>query len=161
DDYIPKALLGWKSKIKEFLRKHPFDQNVFIMVRYAEQSADILQKVVTCIKDTEIDGKNFFPVVAKDHKITDDLYNPIACLLCCRYGVAVFDSVSPMPQFNPNIAYELGMMHFLKRECLILKASSIETMPSDILQKIYEPFSSGDEAAKNVEIWLSVITQAT
>lgn len=158
DDFIPKALLGWKIKIKEFLKKHPFDQNVFIMVRYADESTGIREKIVNSIRTTEIDGKKFFPVVAKDHKITDDLYNPIACLLCCRYGVAIFDSASPMPEFNPNIAYELGVMHFLKRECLILKESSIKAMPSDILQKLYESFSSADNAGELVQNWLRAIT---
>lgn len=154
DNLIPKALVGWKSKIKKFLSRYPFDQNVFVMVRYASQSADLLARIaaqISAVGDT--DGKNFFPVVAKDHNITDDLYNPIACLLCCRYGVAIFDSVEKHPDFNPNVAYELGMMHLLGRECLILKNSSIKTMPADILQKIYMPFSSHDEAAEKVETW--------
>ena len=152
DNLIPKALVGWKSKVKEFLKRNPFDQNVFVMVRYASQSAGLLARItaqISAVGDT--DEKKFFPVVAKDHSITDDLYNPIACLLCCRYGVAVFDSAEKHPDFNPNVAYELGMMHLLGRECLILKSSAIKTMPADILQKIYMPFSSPDEAAEKVQ----------
>ncbi len=155
DDFIPNALLGWKSKIKEFLKKYPFDQNIFIMIRYANQSAKLLDQIATKIKTIDIDGRKLYPVVAKDHKITDDLNNPIACLLCCRYGIAVFDSVSANPEFNPNVAYELGIMHFLKRQCLILKESSIETMPADILHKLYEPFSSVSEAGEKAAGWLT------
>jgi len=159
DDLIPKGLVGWISKIRDFLKKYPFDQNVFVMIRYANQSAEMLEKVTTRIRAMDdADGRNFFPVVAKDHGITDNLDNPIACLLCCRYGVVVFDTVEEQPEFNPNVTYELGMMHLLQRECLILKSSSIKTMPADILQKIYKPFSSPDEAADKVEVWLRALS---
>lgn len=155
DDLIPKGLVGWVSKIKDFLKKYPFDQNVFVMIRYANQSAETLEKVTARILAVgDPDGRNFFPVVAKDHSITDNLDNPVACLLCCRYGIAIFDSVGEQPEFNPNVTYELGMMHLLQRECLILKSSSIKTMPADILQKLYRPFSSPDEAAEIVDAWL-------
>ena len=157
DNLIPNALLGWKSKIKEFLKKYPFDQNVFVMIRYANQSAGLLEQIITKTKTIDIDGRNLYPIVAKDHKITDDLNNPVACLLCCRYGISVFDSVSKYPEFNPNVAYELGIMHFLKRQCLILKESSINIMPADILHKLYEPFSSVNEAGEKVERWLTEV----
>lgn len=154
DDSIPNSILGWKSNIKNFLNVHPYDQNVFIMIRYAKESSSLLQEITKAVSRVEIDGRKFFPVVAKDHRITDDLYNPIACLLCCRYGIAVFDSTSKSSGFNPNVAYELGTLHFLKRKCLILKHSKIKTMPSDILQKLYDPFSNPKEAAEQVDQWL-------
>lgn len=158
DNLIPNALLGWKSRIKEFLKEYPFDQNVFIMIRYANQSSNLLEQIITKTKMIDIDGRNLHPIVAKDHKITDDLNNPVACLLCCRYGIAVFDSISGNPEFNPNVAYELGVMHFLKRQCLILKESSIKIMPADILHKLYESFSSVNEAGEKVEMWLTEVT---
>jgi len=157
DNFIPNALLGWKSKIKEFLKKYPFDQNVFIMIRYANQSANLIEQITMKIKTIDIDGRNLYPIVAKDYKITDDLNNPVACLLCCRYGIAVFDSALANPEFNPNVAYELAIMHFLKRQCLILKESSIKTMPADILHKLYEPFSSVSEAGEKVARWLTEV----
>lgn len=127
------------------------------MIRYANQSANLLEQIVTKIKTIDIDGRNLYPIVAKDHKLTDDLNNPVACLLCCRYGIAVFDSALENPEFNPNGAYELAIMHFLKRQCLILKESSIETMPADILHKLYEPFSSVSEAGEKIARWLTEV----
>ena len=82
-----------------------------------------------------------------------------ACLLCCRYGIAIFDIAEEQPEFNPNVTYELGMMHLLQRECLIFKSSLIKTMPTDILQKIYVPFSSPDEAADKVDVWLRALSR--
>jgi hypothetical protein len=65
------------------------------------------------------------PVLAKDHSLTNDLYNPVACLLCCSYGVAIFDRAETTQMPNPNVVYELGMMHLLKRRCVILKHANI------------------------------------
>ena len=55
------------------------------------------------------------PVIARDHNLTDDLNNPIACLLCCSFGVAIFGRAEATQMHNPNVVYELGMMHLLKR----------------------------------------------
>ena len=155
DSLIPKSLIGWTNNIKEFLKRNPYDQNVFVMIRYANQSAELLTRLTARIGAIgDADGRKFVPVVAKDHAITDEINNPIACLLCCRYGLAVFDTARKHPEFNPNVAYELGMMHLLGRECRILKSSSIKKMPADILHKLHMPFSSPDEAADKVEAWL-------
>lgn len=159
DDFIPNSIVGWKSNIKKFLSDHPFDQNVFIMIRYAKASSMLLQEIAKKVSEVDIEGRKFFPVIAKDHRITDDLYNPIACLLCCRYGIAVFDSIPKDTDFNPNVAYELGTLHFLKRKCLILKHSKIKTLPSDILQKLYDPFANAEEATAGVDQWLRSLAQ--
>lgn len=151
---VPKALFGYINEMEEFLEKYPFDNNVFIMIRYAKQSKNLLKKIESKINEVTIGEIKLFPVIAINHKITDDLYNPIACLLCCKYGIAVFDSIPTWQKFNPNVAYELGIIHFLKRECLILKDSKLKTLPSDILHKIYTSFSSPDDAARKVESWI-------
>jgi len=151
---MPKALLGWNSKMASFLDKHPFDKNIFVIARYAGKTEPVIRQAMETIRGFNECDKTFAPIIARDHKITDDLYNPIACLLCCRFGVAIFDSVSALPAVNPNVAYELGMMHLLGRTCLILKDSKLTTMPSDILQKLYEPYSSTAEAGQKIAKWL-------
>jgi hypothetical protein len=85
--------------------------------------------------------------------LTDDLYNPIACLLCCARGIAIFDQAEIDQQFNPNVAYELGMLHLLSRPCLILKHSSLKSLQTDILMKLYQPYGTLKEAAKFVSNW--------
>ncbi len=80
------------------------------------------------------------PVWAGDLDLIDDLYNPIACLICCKYGVALFDAPEPQQQVNPSVAYELGMMHLLGRKCLILKSDKLTSPPTDVLQKLYEGY---------------------
>jgi hypothetical protein len=141
--FVPNSLLGWKSNMDTFVSQHHFDRSVFIMVKYRTKN----NKLIKSIK-ASLARDNYFGVLASDHKLTDDLYNPIACLLCCSRGIAIFDQPEPNEKYNPNVAYELGMMHLLGRECLILKHKILPTLQTDILAKLYKEYRSVDDAAK-------------
>ncbi len=145
---VPNSIVGWRSRIEAFVNEHSFDKSVFIMIRYRRQT----EPIIDAIKDA-LRRRGLFGVVASDHAVTDDLYNPIACLLCCSRGIAVFDRGERNQQFNPNVAYELGMLHLLGRQCLILKHRQLQTLQTDILMKLYMPFSDALEAGRLVETW--------
>lgn len=145
---VPYALQGWSSSIREFLRSSPFGKNVFIMVSYRAKLAPLVKSLKARLVDLRLN-----PVVAREHRLTDDLYNPVACLLCCSYGVAVFDRPEISQIHNPNVVYELGMMQLLKRPCVILKHRKLKKMPSDLLSKLYEDYSSRADAVKRVSDW--------
>jgi hypothetical protein len=98
---------------------------------------------------------NFNGILASEHDITDDLYNPIACLLCCSKGIAIFDEAESQQKFNPNVAYELGMMHLLGRDCKIFKHSSLKVLHSDILMKLYLGYNNINEIDNNIKTWLN------
>ncbi len=132
----------------KFLLENNYDHNVFIMVAYRPRLANLIRTVANGL--TEL-GLN--PIVARDHQLTDDLYNPIACLLCCRYGVAIFDRAEAGQVHNSNIVYELAMMQTLKRPCVILKHSSVKSMPSDFLHKLYESYEEPANAMKRITDW--------
>jgi hypothetical protein len=149
---VPDQLIGCRSKMKDFLQQHPFDRSVFIMIRY-RGNAKLISAVKTAVTSCEINHKPFFPVLARDHKLTNDLYNPIACLLCCSLGIAIFDKEKAGETYNPNVAYELGMMHLLNRTCLLLKHQSLKNLQTDILMKLYENYSGPQSAAKLVQAW--------
>ena len=110
DELVPNALQGWAEPIRKFRKKHPFDKNVFIMVSYRSELAPLIRRVKQELIDLDLN-----PVIARDHNLTDDLNNPIACLLCCSFGVAIFGRAEATQMHNPNVVYELGMMHLLKR----------------------------------------------
>ena len=148
NDLIPNALYGWAKAIRTFLGQNSYDHNVFVMVAYRPA----LKSFISDVKKA-LSGLGLNPVVARDHNLTDDLYNPLACLLCCRYGVAIFDEGESRQLHNANIVYELAMMQTLKRPCMILKHKNVTTMPSDFLHKLYEPYSSSKEAADAVRGW--------
>jgi hypothetical protein len=145
---VPYAVQGWSEQIKKFLRKNPFGQNVFIMVSYRAR----LEPLIDGVKEQLI-NLHLNPVLARDHSLTNDLYNPIACLLCCSYGVAIFDRAETAQMHNPNVVYELGMMQLLKRRCVILKHTKLKRMPTDLLSMLYEDYSSQREAVRKISEW--------
>ena len=132
---LPNALVGHEQRLEAFLSANPFEQNVFIMAK--DRNENIAHRAM--IKDG-LRERGLNPVWAGGLDLIDDLYNPIACLVCCKYGVALFDAPEPQQQVNPSVAYELGMMHLLGRECLILKSDELSYPPTDVLQKLYEGY---------------------
>ena len=151
---VPNPIVGWKSRMEAFCRKHSFEKSVFIMIRYRQRNASLIKSVKYALADAGL-----FGVVASEHNITDDLYNPIACLLCCFRGVAVFDKAEDKQVFNPNVAYELGMLHLLGRRCLLLKHKSLQTLQTDILMKLYEPFSNATDIARLTSQWIRKLSE--
>lgn len=146
---VPNPLVGWRNKMELFLEKNPFDNSVFIMIRYRERNNPLIR----AIKD-ELSTRGLKGILASDHKLTDDLYNPIACLLSCSRGIAVFDQAESSQAFNPNVAYELGMLQLLGRDCLILKHDSLKSLHTDILMKLYNNYSSVSEVRGHIAFWI-------
>ena len=148
NELIPNALYGWIPNIRRFLAQHAYDRNVFVMVSYRSSLAGLVRAVERALVELKLN-----PILARDHGVTDDLYNPIACLLCCSYGVAIFDRAEARQTHNPNVVYELGMMQFLKRPCVILKHRNLRRMPSDLLTRLYETYSSTEDAVEKINGW--------
>ena len=153
NELIPNSLFGWVPQMRDFLRKFSFDRNVFVMVAYRDRLGPLIRGINEKLLKLELNG-----IVAKDHRITDDLYNPIACLLCCNYGVAIFDKEEAKQRHNPNVIYELGMMQLLKRPCVILKHRSLKTMPTDLLSRLYEDYDSVSDVGNRLEQWWTAIS---
>ena len=145
---MPSQLLGFRNTMEAFLERFPFEKSVFLMIRYRAGNAQL----ITDIKSS-LSAQGLKAIVARDHQITDDLYNPIACLLCCSRGIAVFDRPEASAQFNPNVAYELGMMHLLQRKCLILKHTKLTSLHTDILMKLYTPYRTRRQATEAIATW--------
>jgi len=147
---VPNALLGWRSAMQAFVARYSFDRLVFIMIRYRERNDPLIEAIKHALAREGHNG-----ILASEHNLTGDLYNPVACLLCCSRGIAVFDRAEPGQVFNPNVAYELGMLHLLGRDCLILKDESLETLHTDILMKLYRAYGDAGDAGAEVLKWLA------
>lgn len=148
-EWVPNSIVGWRAKIQSFVQKYPFDSSVFVMVRYRDRNKDVVSAVKRELNKNRLNG-----ILASEHNLTDDLYNPVACLLTCSRGIAIFDKAERTQKFNPNVAYELGMMHLLGRQCLILKHKSLVSLHTDILMKLYKPYTSISDARSEVKLWL-------
>lgn len=155
NELIPYSLAGWIPRMQDFLRQHTFDRNVFVMVAYRKKLDELIDQISDGLNDLGLNA-----IVARDHRLTDDLYNPLACLLCCNYGVAIFDQPEKKQTHNPNVVYELGMMQLLKRRCIILKHKKLPVMPSDLLSRLYEPYATEDEAVSLVKAWAQKLIES-
>ncbi len=123
------------------------------MVAYRARVEPIIQRVQAELVHVGLNG-----VVARDHRLTDDLNNAVACLLCCNYGVAIFDRAERGQRHNPNVVYELGMMQLLKRRCVILKHRDLPVMPTDLLTHLYEDYATVDQAAEKLRQWWAKVS---
>lgn len=149
NELVPRALLGWLPQIRKFLGNYAFENNVFIMIAYREKLEPLLKAIEETVKHLDLN-----PVVAKDNQLTDDLYNPIANLLSCKYGIAIFDRGEVGQKHNSNVVYELAVMQTLQRPCVLLKHHLVTSMPSDFLHKIYKTYRTRLDAVAQVDSWL-------
>src|SRR5205807_4426068 len=113
-----KPLVGFRSDIDRQITNFPFESNVFLMMRFKETNKALSDFIIEILESAGLKG-----VRADDPawNITKNVYNPIAVLYCCKYGIALFDEAEPGQAYNPNVIYELAMMQCLTRECLILR----------------------------------------
>ncbi len=149
--YLPEEIVGSKWKLYKFLIDHPFEKNIFIMTKYRNSNISHREIMNRVIREA-----GFYPVIAKNDIIIDDLYNSIACLICSKYGIALFDKPEDQQIINPNVCYELGMMHLQGKKCLILKSNSLEKLQTDILQKLYKEYNESnlDDLESKVKEWI-------
>jgi hypothetical protein len=137
------------AKKELYLRKHPYDRNVFIMMKYSEDEYHTLveRNVRKAFK-----GLGFFNAVfAKD--LTPEYFPTLLDAIresidMCPYGIAIF-TPQEGTQFNPNVAFEMGIMSEQKKkgimleqkkEILLLKDRRVPTLFTNIAGLVYKGF---------------------
>jgi hypothetical protein len=78
-------------------------------------------------------------------------------LYCCKFGIALFDEAEAQQAFSPNVAYELGMMHYQGKECLILRHSSLPGMPFDLIKDLYREYAKDLQVRDVIGKWAAQI----
>jgi hypothetical protein len=147
------------SPLRAFLEDHPFDSNVFGMTRFPDEQdesnpdpvATALQAARTACK---AHGLEFH--LASDRMIVDDLWaNVAAHMWACRYGIAFFEDRTKRG-INYNLTIEVGGMLVAGRRLALLKDTSIERLPTDLVGKIYKSldFDDLDAMASAIHLWL-------
>ena len=149
-----KPLIGFQDEINKQIRKFPFEKNVFLMMRFRDTNMDLSDFIIEILKEAGLKGVR---ADQPEWNLTNNVYNPIAVLYCCKYGIALFDEAEPNQAYNPNVIYELGMMHSLGRDCLILRNDSLPTVPFDLIKDLYMPYKSDLVVRTNVRKWLTRI----
>jgi hypothetical protein len=151
---IIKPLVGYRSDIERQIKKFPFEQNVFLMMRFRDANKALSDFIIETLKESGLNGVR---ADDPDWNVTNNVYNPIAVLYCCKYGIALLDEAEVNQAYNPNVIYELGMMHCLERECLILRNDSLPGVPFDLIKDLYMPYKGELAVRTNVRLWLQRI----
>ena len=154
---IIKPLVGYKTDIEQQLARFPYNQNVFLMMRFRDSNKELSDFIIEILKEGGLRG-----IRADDPEwnITGNVYNPIAVLYCCKYGIALFDEAEPQQAYNPNVIYELGMMHCQNKSCLILKHFSLPKVPFDLIKDLYMPYSGDLAVRTNIRKWMQQVASA-
>ena len=151
---LPRALVGSRDDMLARLRVRPYERNVFLMMKFRSKNEDVFEFIASSLQ------QRGFECVRADQpewNITADVYNPVAVLHCCKYGIALFDEAEELNSFSPNVAYELGMMHLQRKRCLILRHTSLPPMPFDLIKDLHKPYTKDLELRRLVERWLNEI----
>lgn len=150
---LPKRLVGYKTELEHFLKNHPYDRNVFLMMPFR----DATKKIRASIRSTCAKYKLHLVIADETHIVENDLNsNVLSCLLGAKYGIAVFSRPESQQTVNPNVSYELGMMHRDDKVCLILKDRRLRALPADLIGYLYTEYSAADQQSlvSHVELWI-------
>ena len=104
--------------------------------------------------------RNGYRLVRDDQtqwRLTGNIYNPIAVLYCCKYGIALFDEPEPPNDHNPNVAYGLGIMHSHNKNCLVLMHEKLESIPFDFEKEPCNFYSREIQCRRILKKWINGI----
>lgn len=145
-------LIGYKEKLQRQLKRYPYEKNVFLMMKFRDNNIEFYRFIK---RELGRRGLNCVRADEAEWNLTNDVYNPLAVLCCCKYGIALFDEPEKGAQYNPNVAYELGMMHYQRKDCLILRHSSLSEVPFDLIKNLYVTYSEKYEFESIMDRWLT------
>lgn len=83
---------------------------------------------------------------ADDKEFHEDLFPNVQTYIHgCSFGVAVFERLQG-DEFNPNVALEVGYMRALRKPLCLLRDSTVKTLPTDLVGKLYKSFDTQNAA---------------
>ena len=148
------SLMGFKDAMLHRIGKQDFRHNVFLMMKFRSKNATLYKHIMNKLSS---EGLNCVRADQKEWDITKNVYNPIAVLYCCKFGIALFDEAEQGNAYSPNVAYELAIMHLQRKNCLILKHKELPTLPFDLIKDLYFEYADEGEAIDLVEKWIDKI----
>lgn len=152
---LPPSLVGRKLSMVHRLKMSDYARNVFLMMKFRSSNHATWEFIRDTLNER---GFNCVRADQKEWNITKDVYNPVAVLFCCKYGIALFDEAEDGAYYSPNVAYELGIMHHQKKDCLILRHGSLPQPPFDLIKNLHVVYSRDIELRAAVLRWLDEIS---
>ena len=144
-EFAPVPLVG---PIGAFLKDHPFDRNVFGISRYPNDAdTDDPLHSAFIVARTALSEYALEFHLASDRNVADELWpNVAASMWACRYGVAFIES-RVETDVNRNVLIEVGAMLMTGRRCVLLRDSSMGSMPTDLVGHIYKDVDLDDSSS--------------
>jgi hypothetical protein len=148
---------GLAAGLRTFLSDHPLEGNIFGMTRFPLEEADLdpIRDALDIARTTaKLHGLEFH--LASDRAIMDDLWtNVCAHMWAAKFGIAFFENRHDSG-INVNMSIEVGAMLMTGRRCALLRDTSIEKMPADLVGQIYKPvdLEDLDSVEHALHIWL-------
>lgn len=126
----------------------------FIIMRFEEGKAYTLlvHAIKAGLRHHDLEG-----VRADERQYNDKLFENVLTLMHgCGFGIAVFDHAEK-EAFNPNVAFEVGYLLAMGKPVCLLKDSRLQSLPTDLIGRLYTPFDARDPArsiARELTSWL-------
>lgn len=131
--------------VARFSKDHPDPTRLaFIMMQFGKTR--IHQEITQCIRDT-LTGYGRTGLRADDKDYHEDLFPNVQTYIHgCAFGIAVFERLEG-DEFNPNVALEVGYMRALRKPLCLVKDSTLKTLQTDLVGKLYKTFDTQNVAA--------------
>jgi hypothetical protein len=110
----------------------------FVMMRFDD--TDLHRKILKAIRGW-CEKQGIVGLRADDKRYADELWPNVRTYMHgCGFGIAVFERLST-DEFNPNVSLEVGYMIALGKPVCVLKDSTLKTLPSDLIGRLYDNFN--------------------
>lgn len=152
-DDVLLARLG--RSLELFKEDHPRPERCgFVMMRYAETKQH--QAIVEAVREI-CKGARLEAVRADDKRYSDDLLDNVRTYMhSCGFGIAIIERLVTN-DFNPNVSLEIGYMMALSKPVCLLKDSTLPSLQTDLVGRLYETFDTQNPAGSIppvLEKWL-------
>ncbi|MBE6474248.1 MAG: hypothetical protein E7Z95_01515 [Actinomyces succiniciruminis] len=130
------------NPVAEFTKSSPSAVNIFGMTRFPDDIGTtdpdpVAIGIQAAGEAVECHGLRL--LLASQRALVDDLWGNVAAhMWASNYGIAFFENRRGRGM-NYNLVIEVGAMLMVGRRCLLLKDSSIDQMPTDLVGFIYKP----------------------
>jgi hypothetical protein len=143
------------SGIERFRKDYPVGtRTAFIIMSF--QKTKLHDVIVSTIKES-LKKHGIIALRADDKEYMDDLFPNIRTYMhACDFGVVVLERII-QEDFNPNVSLEAGYMMGLGKNVLLLKDSTLKSLQTDLVGKLYKPFdlqAVAESMPAQIEKWL-------
>lgn len=109
-------------------------KSAFLMMKF--EDTPIQKKIINVLEN--IFENHGIKLLRADNKCySDDLLTNIRTYMHgCDFGVALFDRIKT-EYFNPNVSLEIGYMMAMKKDILLLKDNTLNSLHTDLVGRLY------------------------